>query len=302
MPEASVCDHSPSSTSNGDAAGRDRHGRFAKGNSGGLGNPFGRQVAAFRAALVAAVTAEDIQRVMAALLEQAVKGNVGAARLFLAYTVGKPASPADPDRVDVDEWQLVQQTVARPQEVERTFTRMPVQLANKVANAALPVMADELGEQLATRLKTPVRRPHNEAAPSTNGPAAGAPPVPAAPCGADGEATPSLAGSNGPGAPSPTASNGPGAPSPTASNGPAVPAPATSLAELARALAETAEPAPSAIGPPTWPPSGGWHGSAAAPVGKAPSPTGANGVVALPRDGRAGGTFGILTQNPQEKP
>jgi hypothetical protein len=251
MPEAPICDHSPSvNGTNGDAAGRDRHGRFAKGNSGGPGNPFGRQVAAFRTALVAAVTAEDIQRVMAALLEQAVKGNVGAARLFLAYTVGKPAGPADPDRVDVEEWQLVQQTVARPQEVERTFTRMPVQLASKIANAALPVMADELGEQLATRLKKPVqaRGPHNEAAPSTNGPAAAAPPVVAAACGADGEATPSADGANAPDAPSPTGFNGPDAPSPTGSNGPDAPAPATSLAELARALAAAAEPAPSAIG------------------------------------------------------
>jgi hypothetical protein len=62
-------DRSPlSSSTSGDANGRDRRGRFAKGNSGGPGNPFGLQVAAFRAALVAGVTAEDIQRVMAALL------------------------------------------------------------------------------------------------------------------------------------------------------------------------------------------------------------------------------------------
>jgi hypothetical protein len=214
----------------------------ANGNSSGPGNPFGRQVAAFRAALVAAVTAEDIQRVMAALLEQAVQGNVGAARLFLAYTVGKPADPADPDRVDVDEWQLVQQTVAPPEEVEQTFTRMPVQLANKVANAALPVMADELGEQLATRLKTPVQasRPHNEAAPSTNGaprPAAAAPPVAAAACGSQDEAAPSTDGAN-----------GPETPSPTGANGPAAPALETSLAELARALAEPPGSAPSANG------------------------------------------------------
>jgi hypothetical protein len=205
--------HNPSSGStNGAASGRDRHGRFAKDNPGGPGNPFGRQVAAFRAALIAAVTAEDIQRVMAALLEQAVKGNVGAARLFLAYTVGKPAAPADPDRVDVEEWQLVQQTVARPEEVERTFTSVPVQLASKVANAALPVMADELGEQLAARVKTPVQasRLHNEPAPSTNGPPrspVGAPPVAAAACGANGKPAPSANGANGR-EPSPTGSNG----------------------------------------------------------------------------------------------
>jgi hypothetical protein len=50
-------------------------------------SPTARQVAELRAA----ATPQDIQDVMAALLVQAKKGNVAAARLFLAYTVGKPA-------------------------------------------------------------------------------------------------------------------------------------------------------------------------------------------------------------------
>lgn len=49
------------------------------------------QMAALRAAAVASVTQEDIQEVMAALSVQAKKGNVAAVRLFLAYTIGKPA-------------------------------------------------------------------------------------------------------------------------------------------------------------------------------------------------------------------
>jgi hypothetical protein len=69
----------------------DEHGYFAAGNRGGPGNPCCRQVAALRAGLLAAVTQQDIQDVIAALLVQAQKGNVAAARLFLAYTIGKPA-------------------------------------------------------------------------------------------------------------------------------------------------------------------------------------------------------------------
>jgi hypothetical protein len=80
-----------------------------RGNPGGPGNSFGRKVAALRAALIDCITPQDIQRVMAALLLEAANGNVAAARLLLAYTVGKPA---DPDLVDVGEWQLLRQTVA----------------------------------------------------------------------------------------------------------------------------------------------------------------------------------------------
>src|ERR1700677_961113 len=74
--------------SNGAAEGRDRRGRFARGNPGGPGNPFGRKVAALRAALIDCITPQDIQRVMTALLLEAATGNVPAARLLLAYTVG----------------------------------------------------------------------------------------------------------------------------------------------------------------------------------------------------------------------
>jgi hypothetical protein len=147
----------PSSNgSNGKAENRDRRGRFARGNPGGPGNPFGRKVAALRAALIDWVTPQDIQRVMTALLLEAATGNVPAARLLLAYTVGKPADSANPDRVEIDEWQLLRQTVAPQDDVAQTFQSVPVELASKLANATLPVLADEMGDQLAARLSVPV--------------------------------------------------------------------------------------------------------------------------------------------------
>src|SRR5271156_2135787 len=147
----------PSSNgSNGAAENRDRRGRFVRGNAGGPGNPFGRKVAALRAARIDCVTPQDIQRVMAALLLEAASGNVPAARLLLAYTVGKPADSANPDRVEIDEWQLLRQTVAPQDDVVQTFQSVPVELASTLANATLPVLADEMGDQLAARLSVPV--------------------------------------------------------------------------------------------------------------------------------------------------
>jgi hypothetical protein len=214
MSDTSVRDGSPSlNGTNCDAKGRDQRGRFARGNGGGPGNPFGRQVAAFRAALIAAVTPEDIQRVMKALVQQAVKGNVAAARLLLAYTVGKPADPANSDRVDVEEWQLVQQTVARP-EVAQTLTNMPVHLASKLAS-----------NQLA-QLRAPGAHgfgvPDGDAPRSANGLPCVAPSIPAAApveeigqgkAATHGGAAPSISGLNGGEAPSPAGTNGPAAPS-----------------------------------------------------------------------------------------
>src|ERR1700676_2485791 len=84
--------------------GHDQRGRFTKGNPGGHGNPFARQVAALRSALLAAVTPDDIAAVARALLTKAKEGDAPAARLLLAYSLGKPAPVPEPDRLDHDEW------------------------------------------------------------------------------------------------------------------------------------------------------------------------------------------------------
>ncbi len=88
---------------------RDNHGRFDKGNAGGPGNPFARQVAALRVALLSAVTARDVAAVAQELLRQAKEGNLAAAKLLLSYTLGKPAAaPVDPDTLDLHEFGLYQ--------------------------------------------------------------------------------------------------------------------------------------------------------------------------------------------------
>jgi len=99
---------------------RDTHGRFAKGNRGGVGNPFARQVAGFRAAILSATTHEDIQAITKKLIEMAREGNLAAAKLHWAYTCGKPEQPPDPDRLDLEEWNLFKE--ARP--IPRQFNKL----------------------------------------------------------------------------------------------------------------------------------------------------------------------------------
>ena len=70
--------------------GRDGLGRFAAGNSGGPGNPHGRQVAKLRAALLEAVTPEDLREIVEKLVESAKAGSIQAAHELLDRCLGKP--------------------------------------------------------------------------------------------------------------------------------------------------------------------------------------------------------------------
>ena len=83
--------------------GHEPNGRFARGNPGGPGNPFARRVAALRKVILNRLTEEDLLAITEALLAKAKQGSVSAAKLLLAYGIGKPASAPDPDRLDGQE-------------------------------------------------------------------------------------------------------------------------------------------------------------------------------------------------------
>lgn len=70
--------------------GRGPGGRFAKGNPGGPGNPLGGKVSKLRAALVRAVTEEDIRAIAGRLVQDAREGDLGATRELLLRTLGRP--------------------------------------------------------------------------------------------------------------------------------------------------------------------------------------------------------------------
>lgn len=74
--------------------GRDEAGRFVKGCPPGPGNPGAKAVARFRAAMLEAVTEDDVRAVVRALVEQARGGNVPAIREFLERVVGRVPLPA----------------------------------------------------------------------------------------------------------------------------------------------------------------------------------------------------------------
>jgi hypothetical protein len=136
---------------NHEPAARDGRGRFAAGNKGGPGNPFGRRLAAMREAVQRAVSVEAIEQLMAVLLAQAMAGDLGAAKLVLQYAVGKPKAVAEPDSMDAEEWELTQQSWTPAKACTELLAGVPVAAACVMVDA----VADVRAEQLAASLRDP---------------------------------------------------------------------------------------------------------------------------------------------------
>jgi hypothetical protein len=148
----------------GKPSGRDAAGRFTRGNAGGPGNPFARQVANLRKALLEAVSAEDILLVARRLVAGAIEGDVTAARLLFSYVLGKPAPAVDPDTIDVQEWQTIQQRQVQPSELERVLSQTPVEVACDITRAALPELARGMASYVAKGLEAQKTDEEEEAA------------------------------------------------------------------------------------------------------------------------------------------
>src|SRR5438128_11523499 len=118
--------------------GRDAKGRFTKGNKGGPGNPFARKVAALRRAMVNFVSEDDLKHLVFVIKMRAEGGDMAAAKLLLQYVIGKPTETVDPDRVDVDEWEKLQEQARPAQEMSAIMDGVPAHLACTMAKIAWP--------------------------------------------------------------------------------------------------------------------------------------------------------------------
>jgi hypothetical protein len=142
---------------------RDAKGRFTIGNPGGTGNPFARQVASLRQALINAITPEDIQTVAKALIQRAAEGNVQAAKLLLLYAIGKPQPAPEPDHMDADEWDVYRETAPMKVESAAIVASGVPELHLKFARMMRPVIAQMMGNQMGEMLlETPEQREARE--------------------------------------------------------------------------------------------------------------------------------------------
>ena len=69
--------------------GRDANGRFGPNNTYGQGNPHAQQIQQLRAALLSAISPQDIEAVVKTLVTRALAGDVVAIRELLDRAIGK---------------------------------------------------------------------------------------------------------------------------------------------------------------------------------------------------------------------
>ena len=129
-----------------DAAKSDHeaNGRFAKGNRGGPGNPFTRRVAELRHIILDCLGEEELADIIHAMIEQAKQGDVAAARLLLQYSLGKPAVAVEPDRMHIDEFQIIKDSAVPSAEwLSMLMNTTSAKAATLVSDILWPIIEKE---------------------------------------------------------------------------------------------------------------------------------------------------------------
>jgi hypothetical protein len=133
--------------------GRDHNGRFSKGNPGGPGNPFARQVAQLRKRLLDRLTGEDLDGIADKLIALAKEGDVPATKLLFTYTLGQPADAVQPDQLDVEEWDTFKKTATMAGELPGIMATPDPSFPLAMVRAARPGVARDLAKDLQATLK-----------------------------------------------------------------------------------------------------------------------------------------------------
>lgn len=79
------------------------NGQFATGNRHGKGNPHFGKVATLRSAVLKSVTPATVKGLVKSLIDQAMAGDIAAARLILPYLVGMPATSKELENETIPE-------------------------------------------------------------------------------------------------------------------------------------------------------------------------------------------------------
>jgi hypothetical protein len=143
--------------------GRERNGRFAKGNPGGPGNPYARLIAEHRKAIAEFMTPERRTALLLATYESALRGDHGARKLLFGYMAGKAAPDVNPDRSDRDEWEQRKETAGMMQELPGLLQTPDPALPLAMVRGAQPLVTEAMSQQMGVMLAEPEQ--HEEALP-----------------------------------------------------------------------------------------------------------------------------------------
>lgn len=139
---------------------RDGRGRFVPGNGGGPGNPFGRRVAELRKRMLAAISDEVIDELILKAIELGRGGDLAAIKFVVQYCVGRSGQTANPDRVDVEEWRLAQESAVSASAWHELFQQVPVEAVHSVNRIAWACQGERFRQFMKEGLDA--RRPNDE--------------------------------------------------------------------------------------------------------------------------------------------
>jgi hypothetical protein len=87
------------------------------------------------------------------MIEKAANGDASAAKLIVAYCIGKPLPGHHPDSIDRDEWDHYQKDAIHDQEMKLVMSALPTSVGNDIARVSLPIMTAARTHDLAMQLR-----------------------------------------------------------------------------------------------------------------------------------------------------
>jgi hypothetical protein len=133
---------------------RDAAGRYAKGNKGGVGNPFARNVAMIRKCFFSAVTENEMTCLVRLIFHMAMEGDLKAAGVLFKYMIGQPNQYQNPDALDTDEWQRRRESYMwSPEEMQRMLKCMPLDMILQFLGIALPAILQKEKDDWVASMK-----------------------------------------------------------------------------------------------------------------------------------------------------
>ncbi|CAN5156206.1 hypothetical protein BH10PLA2_BH10PLA2_26900 [soil metagenome] len=133
--------------------GRDAGGHFPKGNAGGPGNPHARHCANMLTLFRSCIDAQRLEALIKVLYDKAYAGDLGAIKLIVSYSIGKPTHAPQPDGIEHDEWKRFQETAVRQQAVTELLSTLPSNLVNDIVRTTWPAAATTWAENLGRQLQ-----------------------------------------------------------------------------------------------------------------------------------------------------
>ncbi|CAN5307126.1 hypothetical protein BH10PLA2_BH10PLA2_17070 [soil metagenome] len=133
--------------------GRDASGHFPKGNAGGPGNPHARHCANMLTLFRSCIDAQRLEALIKVLYDKAYAGDLGAIKLIVSYSIGKPTHAPQPDGIEHDEWKRFQQTAVRQQAVTDLLSTLPSNVVNDIVRTTWPAAATTWAENLGRQLQ-----------------------------------------------------------------------------------------------------------------------------------------------------